>query len=79
EAVPIALEKLDFVGNAESLIERSTFELSCCQMRRVAIAGILAMEPSLLVLDEPTGGLDAAGRQAGMARLSKVLDAGMRS
>ena len=46
------------VGIDESLFGRSPFELSGGQMRRVAIAGILAMEPSILVLDEPTAGLD---------------------
>ena len=63
EAEKIAREKLALVGILEELFERSPFELSGGQMRRVAIAGILAMEPNVLVLDEPTAGLDPAGRQ----------------
>ena len=46
----------------ESLKGRSPFELSGGQKRRVAIAGVLAMQPKLLILDEPTAGLDPAGR-----------------
>lgn len=63
EAEKIAREKLTLVGISEDLFERSPFELSGGQMRRVAIAGILAMEPKVLVLDEPTAGLDPSGRQ----------------
>ncbi|HFU4392537.1 TPA: energy-coupling factor transporter ATPase [Streptococcus suis] len=63
ESEKIAREKLALVGISEELFERSPFELSGGQMRRVAIAGILAMEPNVLVLDEPTAGLDPAGRQ----------------
>ncbi len=63
EAEKIAREKLALVGISEELFERSPFELSGGQMRRVAIAGILAMQPNVLVLDEPTAGLDPAGRQ----------------
>lgn len=63
ESEKIAREKLVLVGISEELFERSPFELSGGQMRRVAIAGILAMEPNVLVLDEPTAGLDPAGRQ----------------
>ncbi|GFO52179.1 energy-coupling factor transporter ATP-binding protein EcfA2 [Lactococcus garvieae] len=58
EALKIAREKLELVGLAEKNFEKSPFELSGGQMRRVAIAGILAMEPKVLVLDEPTAGLD---------------------
>lgn len=56
----VALEK---VGIAPELYERSPFELSGGQMRRVAIAGVIAMMPDLLILDEPTAGLDPKGQQ----------------
>ncbi|HBV24183.1 MAG TPA: energy-coupling factor transporter ATPase [Jeotgalicoccus sp.] len=49
---------LELLNVHESLLEKSPFELSGGQMRKVAIAGILAMEPSILILDEPTAGLD---------------------
>ena len=51
------------VGLAEELLERSPFELSGGQMRRVAIAGVLAVKPDVLVLDEPTAGLDPRGQK----------------
>ncbi|MBQ6181033.1 MAG: energy-coupling factor transporter ATPase [Ruminococcus sp.] len=50
------------IGLSEELMERSPFELSGGQKRRVAIAGVMAMEPKVLILDEPTAGLDPAGR-----------------
>ena len=50
-----------FVGIDEELFERSPLELSGGQKRRIAIAGVIAMEPKLLILDEPTAGLDPAG------------------
>lgn len=77
DAEKIAREKLALVGIDESLFERSPFELSGGQMRRVAIAGILAMEPSVLVLDEPTAGLDPAGRQELMDIFKKLHESGM--
>ena len=51
-----------FVGLDEALLDKSPFDLSGGQKRRVAIAGVIAMEPDVLILDEPTAGLDAAGR-----------------
>ena len=53
-----------FVGISDELLEKSPFDLSGGQKRRVAIAGVIAMEPDVLILDEPTAGLDAAGRDA---------------
>ena len=53
----------EFVGLDPSLFDRSPFELSGGQKRRVAIAGIFAMEPEILILDEPAAGLDPAGRE----------------
>ena len=53
-----------FVGISEELLEKSPFDLSGGQKRRVAIAGVIAMEPDVLILDEPTAGLDAAGRDS---------------
>ena len=77
EAEATAREKLALVGIDEELIERSPFELSGGQMRRVAIAGILAMEPHVLVLDEPTAGLDPAGRKELMAIFKELHQMGM--
>ena len=51
----------EFVGLKETTLEKSPFELSGGQKRRVAIAGVIAMEPAVLVLDEPTAGLDPVG------------------
>ena len=62
EALKTAAAKLKLVALPEELWQRSPFELSGGQMRRVAIAGILAMEPEVLVLDEPTAGLDPKAR-----------------
>ena len=57
-----AEEALDHVGFPKEMYEKSPFELSGGQKRRVAIAGVLAMNPDFLVLDEPTAGLDPKGR-----------------
>ena len=77
EAEAIAREKLALVGIDESLFDRSPFELSGGQMRRVAIAGILAMEPRILVLDEPTAGLDPIGRKELMTLFKKLHQDGI--
>ena len=55
-------EAASFVGLDEALLERSPFELSGGQKRRVAVAGVMAMKPRILVLDEPAAGLDPEGR-----------------
>lgn len=77
DAEQIAREKLALVGIDESLYNRSPFELSGGQMRRVAIAGILAMEPAILVLDEPTAGLDPLGRKELMNLFKNLHQSGM--
>ena len=77
DAEQIAREKLALVGIDKSLFDRSPFELSGGQMRRVAIAGILAMEPAILVLDEPTAGLDPLGRKELMNLFKKLHQSGM--
>ena len=60
-----------FVGLSEDLLDKSPFELSGGQKRRVAIAGVIAMEPKVLVLDEPTAGLDPAGREKILQQLRR--------
>ena len=55
------LQSARFVGLDDDVLEKSPFELSGGQKRRVAIAGVIAMEPKVLILDEPTAGLDPAG------------------
>ena len=63
-------EAADFVGLDPALLERSPFELSGGQKRRVAIAGVLAMEPNVMLLDEPASNLDPAGQ----ALLNQILE-----
>ncbi|MGV2942197.1 energy-coupling factor ABC transporter ATP-binding protein [Mesobacillus sp. LC4] len=63
EAKARAKASINLVGLPEEILEKSPFDLSGGQMRRVAIAGVLAMEPEVIVLDEPTAGLDPRGRK----------------
>lgn len=65
------------VGLKDALLDKSPFELSGGEKRRVAIAGVLAMEPKVLVLDEPTAGLDPAGRDELLSLIQKLNDCGM--
>jgi energy-coupling factor transport system ATP-binding protein len=73
EAADQAREAIERVGlSFEEIAERSPFDLSGGQMRRVAIAGVLAMRPETLVLDEPTAGLDPAGRRDILALVQRL-------
>lgn len=72
EARQIAIECLNKVGISHELFEKSPFELSGGQMRRVAIAGILALRPKILVLDEPSAGLDPVGRDEMMSLFKQL-------
>lgn len=72
EAEQLAIEALKMVSVDEALFQRSPFDLSGGQMRRVAIAGILAMRPEVLVLDEPTAGLDPKSRLEMMALFKNI-------
>ncbi|MFK4566186.1 energy-coupling factor transport system ATP-binding protein [Enterococcus sp. UD-01] len=72
EAQQTAAKMLHLVGLDDSYLDRSPFELSGGQMRRVAIAGVLAMEPEVLVLDEPTAGLDPQGRKEMMEMFEQL-------
>ena len=67
-------EAAEFAGVGEDLLEKSPFELSGGQKRRVAIAGIIAMRPDVLVLDEPAAGLDPRGRREILGSLRKYAD-----
>lgn len=66
-------EAARFTGIGEDLLDKSPFELSGGQKRRVAIAGILAMQPDVLVLDEPAAGLDPKGRREILGGLSEYV------
>lgn len=72
EAEQLAKQILTEVGISADLFKRSPFELSGGQMRRVAIAGVLAMQPSILILDEPTVGLDEIGRNEILTMIKKL-------
>lgn len=65
-------EAMNYVGLSYDLMEKSPFDLSGGQKRRVAIAGVLAMHPSVLVLDEPTAGLDPAGREEILTQIKSI-------
>ena len=76
KCVNIAIESLKLVGLDETYLERSPFDLSGGQKRRVAIAGILAMNPDILILDEPTAGLDPQGAKDMMNLFKKINSLG---
>ena len=78
EAELRAFAALRSVGLSEELYYQSPFEISGGQKRRVAIAGVLAMEPEILILDEPTAGLDPKGRKEILDQIRKLqTDTGM--
>ncbi|MBE5926626.1 MAG: energy-coupling factor transporter ATPase [Lachnospiraceae bacterium] len=72
EALIKAKEALALVGIGENYYNKSPFELSGGEKRKVAIAGILAMEPKILILDEPTAGLDPKGRDNILELLKRI-------
>ena len=76
EAIKIAKESLKLVGLDEGYLEKSPFDLSGGQKRRVAIAGILAMNPDILILDEPTAGLDPQGAKEMLNLFKKINKSG---
>ena len=65
----------DFVGLTEQQLQVSPFDLSGGQKRRVAIAGVIAMEPEVLILDEPTAGLDPVGREEILTNIQRYREA----
>ena len=65
-------EAMNYVGLSYELMEKSPFDLSGGQKRRAAIAGVLSMHPSVLVLDEPTAGLDPAGREEILTQVKSI-------
>ncbi len=64
-------QALEFVGLSDKYLDRSPFELSGGQKRRVAIAGVMALSPKVLILDEPAAGLDPKGRDEILARIKE--------
>ena len=77
EALEIAHKCIDSVGLNESYYQRSPFDLSGGNRRRVAIAGILALQPKVLILDEPTAGLDPRGSEEIMSLIQKMNKEGI--
>lgn len=73
ESIEKAKESLSLVGLDESYYNRSPFELSGGEKRRVAIAGIIALSPKILVLDEPTAGLDPHGEREMLKLFQKYM------
>ena len=76
EAEEMAKEALELVGISKDLYERNPFELSGGQRRRVAIAGIITLKPKILILDEPTAGLDPQGSKEMMDLFLKLHSLG---
>lgn len=76
DAIDIAKDTLNLVGLDESYLDKSPFDLSGGQKRRVAIAGILAMKPDILILDEPTAGLDPQGAREMMNLFKQINNQG---
>ncbi len=76
EARKVSIEALNSVGISESYFKRSPFELSGGEKRKIAIAGILASNPDILVLDEPTAGLDPSSKTEIMDLIKKLHDEG---
>ena len=68
-------QSAEFVGLTEQQLQSSPFDLSGGQKRRVAIAGVIAMEPEVLILDEPTAGLDPVGREEILANIQRYRQA----
>ena len=71
EAEAKAREAAEFTGLKEELLQNSPFELSGGEKRRAAIAGVIAMDPDVLILDEPTAGLDPRGRDVLLAQIAQ--------
>ena len=71
EAEAKAREAAEFTGLKEELLQKSPFELSGGEKRRAAIAGVIAMDPDVLILDEPTAGLDPRGRDVLLAQIAQ--------
>ena len=72
-------EAAAFVGLGDDILDKSPFDLSGGQKRRVAIAGVIAMRPEVLILDEPTAGLDPGGREDLMENILRYHDGGKRT